>query len=69
LSPDVQARWLGAYKAIPVNKKVYPKTAKQLVDPETNLPWTVSKGFRNDIVWWSENRTKVSAYWNKWVLQ
>jgi putative spermidine/putrescine transport system substrate-binding protein len=69
LSPEVQARWLRAYKAIPVNKKAYPQTAPQLVDPETNLPWTASKGFRNDIVWWADNRAKVSEYWNKWVLQ
>jgi len=69
LSPEVQARWLGAYKAIPVNQKAYPKTAPQLLDPATNLPWTKSKGFRNDIAWWSDNRTKVSQYWSKWVLQ
>jgi putative spermidine/putrescine transport system substrate-binding protein len=69
LSPDVQARWLAAYKAIPVNQKAYPKTAPQLIDPATKLPWTKSQGFRNDIAWWSENRTKVSQYWSKWVLQ
>ena len=49
LSPEVQARWLGAYKAIPVNQKAYPQTAPQLLDPATKLPWTKSKGFRNDI--------------------
>jgi putative spermidine/putrescine transport system substrate-binding protein len=69
LSPEVQARWLGAYKAIPVNQKAYPHTAPQLLDPATNLPWTKSKGFRDDIRWWAENRTKVSDYWSKWVLQ
>jgi putative spermidine/putrescine transport system substrate-binding protein len=69
LSPEVQARWLGAYKAIPVNTKAYPQTAKQLLDPATNTPWTVSKGFRNNIEWWAENRTKVSDAWSKWVLQ
>ncbi|HTC11644.1 MAG TPA: ABC transporter substrate-binding protein [Acetobacteraceae bacterium] len=69
LSPEVQARWLGAYKAIPVNQKAYPHTAPQLMDPATNVPWTKSKGFRNDIRWWSDNRAKVSTYWNKWVLQ
>jgi putative spermidine/putrescine transport system substrate-binding protein len=69
LSPEVQARWLGAYKAIPVNQKAYPKTAPQLLDPAANVPWTKSKGFRNDIAWWSDNRSKVSATWNKWVLQ
>lgn len=69
LSPEVQARWLGAYKAIPVNQKAYPHTAPQLIDPATKLPWTKSKGFRNDITWWADNRTKVSQYWNKWVLQ
>ncbi len=45
LSPEVQARWLGAYKAIPVNQKAYPQTAPQLLDPATKLPWTKSKGF------------------------
>ena len=69
LSPEVQARWLGAYKAVPVNQKAYPYTAPQLIDPATKLPWTKSKGFRNDIVWWADNRTKVGTYWNKWVLQ
>lgn len=69
VSPEVQARWLAAYKAIPVNKKAYPHTAPQLLDPTNGLPWTKSKGFRNNIVWWADNRTKVSNYWNKWVLQ
>jgi putative spermidine/putrescine transport system substrate-binding protein len=69
ISPEVQARWLAAYKAIPVNKQAYPHTAPQLIDPETGKPWTVSKGFRNDIVWWADNRAKVSTAWNKWVLQ
>jgi putative spermidine/putrescine transport system substrate-binding protein len=69
LSPEVQARWLRAYKAIPVNQKAYPQTSPQLLDPATNLPWTKSKGFRNDIEWWADNRTKVSQYWSKWVLQ
>ncbi len=69
LSPDVQGRWLAAYKAIPVNKQAYGRTAPALLDPETNKPWTISKGFRNDIVWWADNRAKVSAAWNKWVLQ
>ena len=69
LSPEVQARWLGAYKAIPVNQKAYQKTAPQLLDPANGLPWTKSKGFRNDIQWWAANRTKVSDYWSKWVLQ
>ncbi len=69
LSPEVQARWLRAYKAIPVNQKAYPQTAPQLLDPATRLPWTKSKGFRNDIAWWADNRAKVSDYWSKWVLQ
>ncbi len=68
LSPDVQTRWLNAYKAIPVNKKAYAATSKFLIDPETNTPWTVSKGFMNDIAWWSRNRAKVSALWSNWVL-
>lgn len=67
-SPEVQARWLGAYNAIPVNVKAYAATPKQLMDPETNLPWTKSKGFMNDIKWWAANRTKVSQAWANWVL-
>jgi putative spermidine/putrescine transport system substrate-binding protein len=69
LSPAVQARWLAAYKAIPVNQKAYPQTASILLDPETNLPWTKSKGFMNNIEWWAANRSTVSTAWNKWVLQ
>jgi putative spermidine/putrescine transport system substrate-binding protein len=68
LSPEVQSRWLGAYKAIPVNKKAYPATSKDLIDPDANVPWTVSKGFLNDIKWWSDNRAKVNAAWSNWVL-
>ena len=69
LSPEVQARWLNAYKAVPVNQKAYPQTAPQLLDPATKLPWTKSKGFRDDINWWAANRSKVSEYWSKWVLR
>ena len=68
ISPEVQARWLAAYKAIPVNKRAYPATSKLLLDPDTNTPWTVSKGFINDIDWWSKNRTRVNATWSNWVL-
>jgi putative spermidine/putrescine transport system substrate-binding protein len=68
ISPEVQARWLAAYKAIPVNKKAYPATDKALLDPETNTPWTVSKGFLNNIEWWAKNRAKVNAAWSDWVL-
>jgi putative spermidine/putrescine transport system substrate-binding protein len=68
ISEDVQKRWLAEYKAIPVNTKVYPHTSKLLLDPATGTPWTVSKGFKNDINWWSANRTKVSRAWSNWVL-
>ncbi|HLI11846.1 MAG TPA: ABC transporter substrate-binding protein [Alphaproteobacteria bacterium] len=68
LSPEVQARWLGAYKAIPTNQKAYPSTARQLIDPATNLPWTKSKGFMTDIKWWAQNRAKVNQAWSNWIL-
>ncbi|MBV9786098.1 MAG: polyamine ABC transporter substrate-binding protein [Acidisphaera sp.] len=69
LSPDVQGRWLRAYKAIPVNQKAYAQAPAELIDPATHLPWTKSKGFRQDIEWWAENRTKVSDAWSKWLAQ
>ena len=62
------ASWLNAYNAIPVNMKAYGATPKGLMDPETNLPWTKSKGFMNDIQWWAANRTKVSQAWSNWIL-
>ena len=68
LSPDIQSAWMRAYKAIPVNKKSYPATAPELLDPKTNLPWTQA-GFRRDIDWWAANRTKVNGVWQKWVLR
>jgi putative spermidine/putrescine transport system substrate-binding protein len=68
LSPEVQARWLGAYKAIPTNMRAYPSTSKQLLDPETNLPWTKSKGFLMDIRWWATNRSRVNQAWSNWIL-
>ena len=67
-STEVQARWLNAYNAIPVNTKAYGATPKPLLDPATNLPWTKSKGFMNDIHWWAANRAKVSQAWSNWVL-
>ena len=68
ISPAVQSRWMSAYKAIPVNKKAYASTSKDMIDPATNMPWTVSRGFMTDIQWWSENRAKVSQMWSNWVL-
>ncbi|MEC5293400.1 MULTISPECIES: ABC transporter substrate-binding protein [unclassified Aurantimonas] len=68
-SPEVQARWLKQYKAIPVNQKAYAETPRELMDPETNLPWTRSKGFVLDIEWWAEHRPEVNAYWSKWIIQ
>jgi putative spermidine/putrescine transport system substrate-binding protein len=69
LSPEIQAAWLKPYKAIPVNQKAYSAAAPELMDPETKLPWSKSKGFVRDIGWWSENRTKVNALWSKWITQ
>ncbi len=46
-----------------------PATSPELMDPETKVPWTKSKGYVRDIVWWSENRTKVNAAWSKWLAQ
>ncbi len=69
LSPDIQSAWMRPYKAIPVNKKSYADTSRDLIDPATNVPWTKSKGYVRDIVWWSENRQKVNAAWSKWIAQ
>jgi putative spermidine/putrescine transport system substrate-binding protein len=69
LSPEIQGAWLKPYKAIPVNQKSYSATSPELLDPATNLPWTKSKGYVRDIVWWSENRPKVNAAWSKWIAQ
>ena len=68
LSPEIQANWMRAYKAIPVNAKSYGATAPELLDPQTNLPWTKSKGYYRNIEWWAENRTKVNEVWSKWII-
>lgn len=67
-SAESQSRWFSKYKAIPVNTKAYSATSKTLIDPETNTPWTRSKGFVLDINWWAENRQAVGKYWSKWIL-
>jgi putative spermidine/putrescine transport system substrate-binding protein len=69
LTPEIQAAWLGPYKAIPVNQKAYSVTAPELMDPEAKAPWTKSRGYVRDIVWWSENRSKVNTMWSKWITQ
>lgn len=68
-SPAVQARWLGKYKAIPVNTKAYAATSKDLIDPATGTPWTRSKGFVLDIDWWSKNRERVGKTWATWIIR
>lgn len=67
LSPEIQANWMSAYKAIPVNKKAYGATAPELIDPQTNEPWTQA-GFYRNIEWWAENRTEVNKVWSKWII-
>jgi putative spermidine/putrescine transport system substrate-binding protein len=67
LSPDIQANWMRAYKAIPVNRKAYGATPPELIDPKTNQPWTAA-GFYRNIEWWAENRTKVNGVWSKWII-
>ena len=37
-------------------------------DPSTKLPWT-AQGYYRNIEWWAENRTRVNAYWSKWIIQ
>jgi putative spermidine/putrescine transport system substrate-binding protein len=67
ISPEIQSAWMKAYKATPVNQKAYAAAVPELVDPETKLPWTKSKGYVRDIAWWAENRNKVNAAWSKWI--
>ena len=69
LSPDVQARWLSAFKSIPINTRAYHAAAPTLIDPDTKEPWTKSKGFLMDNMWWAKNRAVVSEAWSKWVIE
>jgi putative spermidine/putrescine transport system substrate-binding protein len=69
LSPEIQGAWMHRYKAIPVNQKAYAATAPELIDPESKLPWTKSKGSVRNIEWWAENRSKVNAFWSQWIIQ
>ena len=66
-SPEIQANWMRAYKAIPVNRKAYAATPPGLIDPKTRQPWTEA-GFHRNIEWWAENRTKVNSVWSKWII-
>lgn len=68
LSPAVQSRWLGEYKAIPVNRRAYASMPASLVDPETRLPWTASRGHAHNIEWWADNTQKVAQYWSNWIM-
>ena len=68
LSPEVQARWLSAYRGVPCNRKAYPSIAKELIDPVNGLPWTRSRGFMTDVKWWADNRTRVGRAWSNWIL-
>jgi putative spermidine/putrescine transport system substrate-binding protein len=67
LQPDIQSNWMRAYKAVPVNKKAYAATAPELINPQTNQPWTQS-GFNRNIEWWAENRNRVNGAWSKWIV-
>ncbi|SHG74785.1 extracellular solute-binding protein [Bradyrhizobium erythrophlei] len=67
LQPDIQANWMRAYKAVPVNRKAYASTAPELINPQTNQPWTQS-GFPQDIDWWAANRNRVNTAWSKWIV-
>jgi putative spermidine/putrescine transport system substrate-binding protein len=69
VSGDVQSNWMKVYKATPVNQKAYATASPDLIDPETKLPWTKSKGYVRDINWWADNRPKVNAAWTKWLAQ
>lgn len=68
LSPAVQSRWLAEYKAIPVNRRAYASMPASLIDPETKLPWTVSRGHAHNIEWWADNTAKVAQYWSNWII-
>jgi putative spermidine/putrescine transport system substrate-binding protein len=67
-SAEAQARWLSKYHAIPINKKAYSAASKEVIDPDTNKPWTESKGFVLDIDWWAKHREEVSDYWSDWII-
>jgi putative spermidine/putrescine transport system substrate-binding protein len=55
LSPAVQSRWLGEYKAIPVNRRAY-----------ASMP--SSRGHAHNIEWWADNTPKVAQYWSNWII-
>jgi len=69
LSPEVQARWHHAFRSIPINSRAFSATVNTLIDPEANQPWTVTKGFMMNDLWWAENRNAVSEAWSNWLLE
>lgn len=68
LSPAVQERWLNANREFPINRKAYGGVSRDLIDPDTGKPWTVSRGITKDARWWADNRQRVSERWSKWII-
>lgn len=68
LSPAVQERWLSANNEFTINRKTYKTMPRDLVDPQTGKPWTVSQGVMKDARWWADNRQKVGERWSKWII-
>lgn len=68
LSPAVQQRWLNANNEFPINRKAYATMSKELIDPQSGKPWTVSQGVMKNARWWADNRQKVSERWGRWIL-
>jgi putative spermidine/putrescine transport system substrate-binding protein len=69
LSVDVQKNMVAALKFIPANRKVYESLPKDIIDPATGTPYTISRGFFVDVDWWADNYDRVAAQWGKWIAQ
>jgi putative spermidine/putrescine transport system substrate-binding protein len=68
-SADMQKRIVQKMGVVPSNDKARSAMPKWLIDPATNTPWTVSRGFIMDADYWAQNIGTVVDRWSKWIIR
>ena len=69
LSTDIQKELLKKIAFVPSNTQAFSAMPKDLIDPSTGKPWTISRGFIMDADYWAEHGGDAVAYWSKWIIQ
>lgn len=67
-SPDIQAKFATKWRVGPSNLKSFHLMPAAVLHDIPTSPAHRKEAFYLNAEWWADNRSKVSDYWNNWIL-